>query len=129
MLRLDVRAAILAGLVPSKKDDAPGFLCVTFKHGSALFSLVYRPRGSRECRIRLQCSMLQMQNTVTTLCQKKIMCRQDGSQTMRAMQALDQIHDCGSVLFVQISCGFIGQQDCGLVDQSARNRHSLLLPS
>ena len=39
MLGLDVRAAVLAGLVPREKDHAPGFLRIAFKHGSALFSL------------------------------------------------------------------------------------------
>src|SRR6266436_5347131 len=36
MLRLDVRAAILAGFVPRKKYDASRFLCITFEHVSSL---------------------------------------------------------------------------------------------
>ena len=39
MLGLDVRAAVLAGLVTREKYDSPGFFCIAFKHGSALFSL------------------------------------------------------------------------------------------
>src|SRR6266566_9100483 len=39
MLRLDVRAAILAGFVPRKKYDASRFLCVTFEHVSSLLPL------------------------------------------------------------------------------------------
>ena len=42
MLGLDVRAAVLAGLVPSEEDHAPGLFRIAFKHGSALFSLRYR---------------------------------------------------------------------------------------
>src|SRR5260370_34083874 len=45
MLRLDVRAAILAGFVPGKKYDASRFLCITFEHVSSLL-----PRGSRSHR-------------------------------------------------------------------------------
>src|SRR5882762_4193223 len=45
MLRLDVRAAILAGFVPGKKYDASRFLCITFEHVSSLL-----PRGSRSRR-------------------------------------------------------------------------------
>src|SRR5712691_11115489 len=45
MLRLDVRAAILAGFVPRKKYDASRFLCITFEHVSSLL-----PRGSRSRR-------------------------------------------------------------------------------
>ena len=39
MLGLDVRAAVLAGLVPREKDHSSGLLRIAFKHGSALFSL------------------------------------------------------------------------------------------
>ena len=42
MLGLDVRAAVLAGLVAREKDHSSGFFRIAFKHGSALFSLGYR---------------------------------------------------------------------------------------
>jgi len=32
MLRLDVRAPVLAGFVPGKKDDASRFLSISFEH-------------------------------------------------------------------------------------------------
>src|SRR5260370_5477646 len=44
MLRLDVRAAILAGFVPRKKYDASRFLCITFEHVSSLLPLGSRSR-------------------------------------------------------------------------------------
>src|SRR5437879_10702631 len=44
MLRLDVRAAILAGFVPRKKYDAARFLCVTFEHVSSLLPQGPRPQ-------------------------------------------------------------------------------------
>src|SRR5882762_10176557 len=47
MLRLDVRAAVLAGFVPGKKYDATRFFCITFEHVSSLL-----PRGSRSPRPR-----------------------------------------------------------------------------
>src|SRR6266849_4107910 len=45
MLRLDVRAAVLAGFVPRKKYDASRFLCITFEHVSSLL-----PSGARSPR-------------------------------------------------------------------------------
>jgi len=29
---LNIRRAELAGFIPREKDDAPGFLCIAFKH-------------------------------------------------------------------------------------------------
>src|SRR5207245_1152227 len=43
MLRLDVRAAILAGFVPCKKYDASRFLCIPFEHVSSLLPQEPRP--------------------------------------------------------------------------------------
>ncbi len=52
MLRLDIRASILARLISCKKDYAPSFLCIAFKHGSpkvfqgfASAPSAIRPRG------------------------------------------------------------------------------------
>src|ERR1700720_1588354 len=39
MLRLDVRAAVLAGFVPRKEYDPTRFLCVAFEHVSSLLPL------------------------------------------------------------------------------------------
>src|SRR6185503_18926801 len=36
MLRLDTKAAELAGLVTGEKDDSPGFFRITFKHSFCL---------------------------------------------------------------------------------------------
>src|SRR5277367_3414077 len=38
MLRLDVRAAVLARFVPCEKDYAPSLFCIAFKHGSPTVS-------------------------------------------------------------------------------------------
>src|SRR5215472_10911375 len=38
---LDVRASVLAGFVPGKKNDATRFLCVSFEHVSSLLPLGY----------------------------------------------------------------------------------------
>ncbi len=46
---------------------------------------------------------------------------------MRAMQALNQIHNCIGIMFVQISGRFIREQQRRIVDQRPRNRHALLL--
>ena len=70
MLGLDVRAAILAGLVPRKKDHSPRFLCVAFKHGSPTL-----PRDSapgmccRDCEhlcARSQLPVLQGKDAIST---------------------------------------------------------------
>jgi acyl-CoA thioesterase-1 len=57
------------------------------------------------------------------------MCCQDGSQQVRAMQALNQIHNCQGVEFIEIAGGFIGQQHSRLGHERPRNRHALLLSS
>src|SRR6266436_5419062 len=44
MLRLDVRAAVLAGFVPRKEYDPTRFLCVPFEHVSSLLPLGPRSR-------------------------------------------------------------------------------------
>jgi len=45
------------------------------------------------------------------------------------MQALNQIHNCEGVEFVEIAGGFIGQQHSRLGHERPRNRHALLLSS
>src|SRR5580704_3456875 len=74
MLRLDVRAAVLASLVPGEKNHAPSFFCIAFKHGSptlsrSLQSSARRPRErNRRTRepfcARSQLAMFQTQNAV-----------------------------------------------------------------
>src|SRR6266852_5486237 len=49
MLGLDVRAAILAGFVPCKKDDASRFLGITFEHVSSLLPQGYRSQRPQPC--------------------------------------------------------------------------------
>src|SRR5207245_1220595 len=44
MLRLNIWASILAGLVPCKKYDATRFLCIAFEHVSSLLPQGPRPR-------------------------------------------------------------------------------------
>ena len=44
MLRLNIWAAILTGLVPCKKYDATRFLCIAFEHVSSLLPQEPRPR-------------------------------------------------------------------------------------
>src|ERR1700685_449921 len=74
MLGLDVRAAVLARLVPCEKDYAPSLFCIAFKHGSPTVSWSRRPStgGPREryrsiaqrfCA-RGQSSAFQCENTV-----------------------------------------------------------------
>src|SRR5277367_825148 len=74
VLCLDVRAAILARLVPCEKDYAPSLFCIAFKHGSPTVSWSrcpstdgprerYRGIAQRFCA-RRQFSAFQCQNTV-----------------------------------------------------------------
>src|SRR5579859_2630262 len=56
MLRLNIWAAILAGLVPGKKYDATRLLCIAFEHVSSLLPQGPRPRqpqlrGTAERRV------------------------------------------------------------------------------
>src|SRR5215467_740912 len=44
MLRLNIWAAILAGLVPGKEYDTTRFLCIAFEHVSSLLPQGPRPR-------------------------------------------------------------------------------------
>src|ERR1700741_3193932 len=46
MFGFDVRAPVLAGFVPGKKDDATRFFCISFEHVSSLL-----PRGSPSLRL------------------------------------------------------------------------------
>src|SRR5271156_1099604 len=74
VLRLDVRAAILARFVPCEKDYAPSFFCIAFKNGSPTVSWSRCPStgGPREryrgiaqrFYARRQFSAFQCQNTV-----------------------------------------------------------------
>ena len=72
--------------------------------------------------------MLQPQNAATALGQNRIMSRQDRSQQVFLMQALDQIHNRDSIEFVEIAGRFIGEQHSRFSHERSRNRHSLLLP-
>jgi hypothetical protein len=54
---------------------------------------------------------------------------QDGGELVLAVQSLHQLknHDCVSL--IEISGGFIGQQQGRFLHKSASYRHALLLPS
>src|SRR5581483_892020 len=43
------------------------------------------------------------------------------------VQLLEQIHHCFTISRVEVSSGFVGEQDCWLTSQSARNCNTLLL--
>ena len=129
MLGLDVRGTVLAGFVARKKYDASCLLCVAFKHGSTRFSLSARIKGllvyaatgwSVPCS---NCSTRSARPARTVLC----VARMEVSRCV-AMQALHQIQNGHGVSLVQVSGGFIGQQQRRLLNQRAGDRHALLLP-
>ena len=91
MLGLDVRASVLAGLVPREKYDASRFFCVSFKHGSARFSpgavslaAVFQPTVRR---IRAPAGP----RSGRTVRQRQVVRRDERRQAMRAMQPLHQL--------------------------------------
>ena len=46
---------------------------------------------------------------------------------MASVQTFNQIKDAAGRDFIQVACGFVGQQQPGIVDQGASKGHSLLL--
>lgn len=72
--------------------------------------------------------MLQSQNAATALGQNRIVRRQDRSQKVIPMQALDQIHNRDGIELVQIAGGFISEQHSRFGYERPRNSHALLLP-
>ena len=115
VLSLDVRGTVLAGFVARKEYDASGLLCVTFKHGSTRFSLSTRHRGfgsTSQPAGAFPCS--NSQHAIRASRQNRIMRGQDGGELMVAMQPLHQLENAHRVPLIQISGGFIRQQQSRL---------------
>src|SRR5258706_5192321 len=128
MLCLDVRGSILAGLVPRKKYYAACFLCVAFKHGSLVSPSVIHS-GLWSIPNRQEQSVLQLQHAICALRQNCVVRCQDGGQLVLTMQSLHQLKYRDCISLVEISGGFVGQQQCRPLHERARYCHSLLLPS
>jgi len=88
MLRLDVRAAVLAGFVPRKEYDPTRFLCVPFEHVSSLLpwpcSRRPQPREIAERHVPVQ-------NPVASRGELQIVRRDQRRQFVRAVQPFQQL--------------------------------------
>ena len=102
VLRLDVRAAILAGLVPREKDYSPSLFCIAFKHGSPTLLGVFAPALAarsvsapclRALLARRQLPVFQIQNAICAPRQGQIVCRENRRQMMRLVQTLHQLEN------------------------------------
>src|SRR5579863_3445392 len=120
VLRLDVRAAVLARLVPREKYYPPCLLCVAFKQWLPTLSRGPYPSARRSRRMtrgtckhfcaRSQFPVFQGKNTVRALRQIQIMCRQNRRQVVGTVEALDQLENPLRTPFVQIPCRFVRQK-------------------
>src|SRR5690348_17578121 len=101
MLGLDVRAAILAGLVPREEDYAPGLFCVALKHGSPSSSRGRNIpwngalRGTHNiCSLVLgENTVLHRQHPVRSPRQRKVMGCKDRSQVMGPVDLLHEFEN------------------------------------
>jgi hypothetical protein len=69
------------------------------------------------------------QYTVTPRSERKVVRGDQRRQPMRAVQTLQQLEHGPSILLVQISGGFIGQQHGRSRDERPSDCHALLFPS
>ena len=73
--------------------------------------------------------MLQLQHAICAPRQNCVVRRQDGGEPMLAMQSLHQLENRDCVSLIEISRGFVGQQQGRFLNQSAGYCHALLLPT
>ena len=72
--------------------------------------------------------MLKLQHAIRAPRQNRVVRCQDGGEPVLAMQSLHQLKNGHCVSLVQVSGGFIGQQQGRLLNERAGDRHALLLP-
>ena len=72
--------------------------------------------------------MLELQHEICAPRQNCVVRRQNGGEPVFAMQFLHQLENGYCISLVQVSGGFIGQQQSWFLDQSAGDGHALLLP-
>ena len=136
VLRLDVRASVLARLVPCEKDHSTCFLCVSLKQGLPTLSRGPYPNACRSRRMtrgickhfcaRSQFPVLQGKNTVRALCQIQIVRSQNRRQVVGPVQALDEFENGFCAPFVQIPGRFVGEKNLGPVHERPCDGHALL---
>jgi len=88
-------------------------------------------RSSRPTQHRLVFTNLSVPEYQHSFCELRdvMLVRNQHNGQAFVVQILEDFHDLHRRTAVQIARRFIGQQDCRAVHQSARHRHSLLLPT
>ena len=137
VLGLDVRAAVLARLVPREKDHAPCLLCIAFKHGSPTLSrgrtpaLAGRAQDPRHLHsasapgASFPCSRARTRSARRA--NDKIMRRQNRSQMMGPVQDARIKSKMPSAFRSSRSpVGSSARSSAGLVHQGPRDCHALL---
>src|SRR5271154_7165795 len=113
MLRFDIRAAVLAGLISREKNYPSSFFRIAFEHGLATLSqeLRFNPKRLRQnlsrslycASARRKLATLQDKNTIRAPRQRHIMSRENGSEPMGLVEFLHQVEDRCRAPFIQVS--------------------------
>ena len=74
-----------------------------------------------------QTVLIESQYAIATAREGVIVCDENGSEPMRAMEIFQQLEDHLSSPKIQVAGGFIGQQHTGLAHQSTGEHGPLLL--